>query len=233
MPKPSPTAPPAVILDLDGTLADTLEDITAAVNYALEHGMLSPLTPGVVRGMVGDGLSTLIARAADTADPVLIAFLVRRFQEHYDEHCLVHTRLYPGAAEFLTRCDEAGVVPAIVSNKPHEFTLRICDALLEPWFFGAVVGARDGLPGKPHPAAALAVADVLQRRPADMFFVGDSVVDVAAAQAAGMRSIAVTWGFQDRAPLEAAAPDHVVDSFEELWRVVGAGVVPGGPRPPR
>ncbi len=222
---------PAVILDLDGTVADTLEDITNAVNYALEHQMREPLDRDTVRHLVGEGLPTLMARAGKTSDQTMIAFLVRRFKEHYDDNYLAHTHLYPGAERFLSLCEQEGVVLAILSNKPHEYTLQICDGLLDRWFFGAILGAHDGLPVKPHPAAALALADALKRDPQDILFVGDSVVDIATAKAARMCSVAVTWGFQDRPRLQAAAPHHLVDSFDELWDVVLAGGSPAAAAP--
>lgn len=217
---PANRIPPAIILDLDGTVADTLDDITNAVNYALDHMQGRLLDCDVVRGMIGDGVSTLMSLAGQTDDEAMVAFLVRRFREHYDENYLANTRLYDGAERFFSRCDREGVLPAILSNKPHEYTLLICDELLDRWNFGAILGAHDGLPVKPHPASALALADAMKRDPVDMFFVGDSVVDVTTAKAAGMRSVAVTWGFQDRACLRASDPDYLVNDFEQLWDVI-------------
>ncbi|MFH0981137.1 MAG: HAD hydrolase-like protein [Planctomycetota bacterium] len=214
---------PAVILDLDGTMADTLNDITNAVNYALDCQQREPIGPDTVRGLVGDGLAVLMSRAGQTSDEALIAFLVRRFKEHYDEHCLAHTCLYDGAERFLTRCAEAGVLLAILSNKPHLYTLLICDDLLDRWTLTAIMGAHEGLPIKPHPAAALALADAMRREPADVFIVGDSVVDIETARAAGMPSVAVTWGFQDRGHLQNARPDYLVDDFDQLWEVIRTG----------
>jgi phosphoglycolate phosphatase len=209
---PSPARkPPAVIFDLDGTVADTLDDITGAVNYALEHTLREPLHRDAVRPMIGDGLPALMSRAAGTQEPPMVEFLVRRFQEHYDEHHLKTTRLYG---------DRAGMLMAILSNKPHTFTLLICDELLDPWPFAAIMGALEGLPGKPDPAGALSLAEAMKRDPADVFLVGDSAIDVNTAKAAGMRSVAVTWGFRDRDELVAADPDHVVDHPDELARVL-------------
>jgi len=210
----------AIIFDLDGTLADTLDDIVNAVNYALDHVQHEPLDHAAVRRMVGDGLPALMSRAGETSDEAMVAFLVRRFQEHYEENYLANTRLFEGADRFLARCDQQGMLLAILSNKPHTYTLLICDELLERWSFGAIVGAHEGLPIKPHPAAALAMADAMKRDPAEMFFVGDSVVDIETARATGMRSVAVTWGFQDRERLRSAGPDHLVDDFDELWEVI-------------
>ncbi|MCP4590555.1 MAG: HAD family hydrolase [bacterium] len=223
--------PPAVILDLDGTVADTLDDITSAVNYALDHQMKPLLERETVRGMIGDGLPTLMSRAGETSEEAMIAFLVRRFKEHYDEHHLDQTVLYDGAAKFLSRCEQEGILLAILSNKPHTYTLLVCDDLLDPWSFGAIVGAHDGLPIKPDPAGALAIADAMGRDPQDIWLVGDSVIDVDTARAAGMRAVAVTWGFQDRDRLQAAQPDHLVDDFEQLGDVIlHSGRPSAGPR---
>ena len=221
--------PPALILDLDGTVADTLDDIAGAVNCALDHAQRALLDRDTVRRMVGDGLATLMSRAGETTNEATVALLVRRFQEHYDENHLANTRLYEGAERFFGRCDGEGILLAILSNKPHEYTLMICDALLDRWSFAAILGARDGLPIKPDPAGALALADIMKRDPVDVLFVGDSVVDVETARAAGMPSVAVTWGFQDRARLQSAGPDHLVDDFDQLWDVIlASGVSPAG-----
>lgn len=242
--------PPAAILDLDGTVADTLDDLTAAVNHALDRWKAPvranrrptqstsrapagdgqrTLDRGTIRELVGDGLPALMSRAGGTRDPAAISDLVRRFKQHYDRHCLAHTRLYPGAERFFAHCHQHGVKLAILSNKPHEFTLMICDRLLSRWPMAAILGAHDGLPLKPDPAPALALADAMKRDPAAVLFVGDSVVDVETARAAGMPSVAVTWGFQDRARLRDAHPDHLVDSFEELWDAIAAPPASRGP----
>ena len=218
--------PPAVILDLDGTVADTLDDLTGAVNFALEHENRETLDRDAVRQMVGDGLPTLMARAGRSSDEAAIAVLVRRFKQHYHENYLANTHLYAGAEQFFARCKDQGVLLAILSNKPHEFTRLICDQLLSSCPIGAIMGAHDGLPIKPDPAAALAAADTLKRNPAEVFLVGDSVVDVETARAASMRSVAVTWGFQDAARLQTAKPDFLAHSFDELWAVVTAETPP-------
>lgn len=207
---------PGVIFDLDGTLADTLQDITEAVNVSLGHFGLPAQPPDRIRAFVGDGLSQLMSRAADTNDPDRVAGLVDRFREHYGLNYLRHTRLYPGIKIAVSQLGRGGCPISVLSNKPHDFTQRICDKLLPAVSIAGVVGAGDDYPNKPDPTAALMLARQMGRAPQDVVVVGDSALDVGTARKAGMRCVAVTWGFRDRPELEAAGPDAIVDRPEDL-----------------
>jgi len=216
MDQPERSSAPGVIFDLDGTLADTLQDITDAVNAALAHADLTPQTPERVRAFVGDGLPTLIRRAAGIIEPDRIADLVERFREHYHQNYLRHTRLYPRLSEVLTALQQAGCPMAVLSNKPDDFTKAICRSLLTRWQFVACDGTCLRYPNKPDPTRARQLAGCLERPPDRVVLIGDSDVDVQTAHNAGMRSVAVTWGFRDRGDLEAAGPDSIVDRPEQL-----------------
>jgi len=216
--------PPGVIFDLDGTLADTLADLTDAVNAAMRWGGLPLHGPEVVRTYVGDGLPVLIRRAAGTDDPQRVNELIVPFRVYYQQHYLRHTRLYPGVAAALTALQTAGCPLAVLSNKPDEFTNAMCRALLAEWRFTAFAGTSDRYPSKPDPTRALSLAAEMGRPPCEVFIVGDAPSDVATAHAGGMRSVAVTWGFRDHADLHAAGPDRIVDRPDELpAAILGAG----------
>ena len=109
----------------------------------------------------------------------------------------------------------------MLSNKPHALTTQICDALLARWPFRAIAGHRDGVPLKPAPDAAFDIAARLGVAPAHCAFVGDSAIDIATAQAAGMLPVAVTWGFRPRTELLAAA--LVADTPAELLAITSSG----------
>jgi phosphoglycolate phosphatase len=208
----------AVIFDLDGTLVDSLEDIADALGGALTDAGLARPPVELVRGWIGDGAHSLVRRAVDgraDVDAVLAAF-----RERYRANPIVKTRLYDGLAAALDELAAPGRSFAVLSNKPHELTRAIADRLLAPWPFAAVFGQRPGLPLKPDPTAALVTADELGVPPARCAFVGDSAIDVETARAAGMRAIAVAWGFRERAELEAAQPDVIVDHPRQLVAVV-------------
>lgn len=212
--------PRAVIFDLDGTLADTLDDITDAMNDVLAEIGREPVTPGRMRRLVGEGLSVLIERAAGIHDAPTVASLVQRYRPAYAARMLRRTRLYPGIEEALDGLTGAGVPMCVLSNKPHDFTAPMCDALLSRWGFVRCLGHRDDGPRKPDPAGALELASAMARDPRDVFLVGDSDVDVETAHNAGMSSIAVTWGFRDREELSPVGPTHLVDRPAELLEVI-------------
>ncbi|MCH7719548.1 MAG: HAD family hydrolase [Planctomycetes bacterium] len=213
---------PGVIFDLDGTLADTLLDLTSSVNHALASLGFAAVEPVGVRRMVGDGLPMLIERAAGTRDPRAVSEMVTRFTDHHGEHYLDHTALYPGTAELLAELVGRGCPMAVLSNKPHHFTIRVHDALLTDWPFVAVEGASDRTPRKPDPHGALGIVARMDRSPQNTFMVGDTIADIETARRVGMKSIAVTWGFRDADELAAAGPDFVADHPEQIGNFVGA-----------
>ena len=197
--------PLAFIFDLDGTLVDSLEDIAAALDRALaDHGLAQP-TRAQVRGWIGGGALELVRRAVA---PELVDAVFARFRVHYAAAPVVHTHLYAGIPAVLDAL-AARAKLAVLSNKPHALTTVICAQLLARWPFAAIAGHREGVPLKPDPTAVLAIARDLGVAPPDCAYVGDSAIDVATARAAGMRAIAVSWGFRPRA--ELAGADAIAD----------------------
>ncbi len=200
----------AVIFDFDGTLVDSLRDITAALNAALRELGRRPATRQQVRAWVGEGLPSLCRRALSPGDESAAETLVRRTKEHYLAYPARHTRPYPNILKMLDLL-QAGQVPmAVLSNKPHDLTVRIVVHLGLAHYFAEVLGCRDGQRPKPEPDGALGLAQRLGLRPASTYLVGDSATDVVTARNAGMTSVAVTWGFRNREELLLARPDHVL-----------------------
>ncbi|MBA3394001.1 MAG: HAD-IA family hydrolase [Deltaproteobacteria bacterium] len=205
--------PLAILFDLDGTLVDSLEDIAVALDLALaDHGIARP-TREMVRTWIGGGARNLIAHAVE---PALVEPVLARFGVHYRAAPHVHSRLYAGLEPVLDQLVAAGIRLAILSNKPHDLTVPIAAALLGRWPFEIVAGQRAGVPLKPSPESALAIASLLGVAPADCTFVGDSAIDILTAHAAGMRAVAVTWGFRPRAELVDASPAIIVDEPAQL-----------------
>jgi len=209
-----------VIFDLDGTLANTLQDITNAVNYALSRHGLPTARAEQVKLWVGEGMPVLMRRAAPQADDGLIDSLVEAAAEFYREHAFDNTALYPGIPELLKAVDEAGVLMAVLSNKPQEFTEQMVERLCEGRRFVAVAGYRDEATKKPNPAVALEIASAMRRQPGEVLFVGDSCIDIRTARNAGMPVASVTWGFRPREELVAAEPDYLVDEPRQLQRLL-------------
>jgi len=209
-----------VIFDLDGTLVDTLDDITSSLNAAFASLGLPPRPRERVRALIGEGLRNLLRRASGIEDHDVIAALVSRYREVYPGRLLENTRLYPGIDRMLDALVEIRIPFCVLSNKPDEFTFPICRALLSPWPFLQCVGSVEELLRKPHPGVALSLADRMNCSPANVLFVGDSSTDVETARNAGMASAAVSWGYRDRPKLENAVPDFLIDRPMDLVEAI-------------
>ena len=211
--------PGGVIFDLDGTLADSLSDIASAMNRTLQaHGF--PVHPvPAYRTFVGEGVRKLAERALPPGTEALREAFIAAYEADYAQHLLDETRLFPGIAEVLDRLQSAGVPVAVLSNKPDLPTRRLVDALCGRWQFRAVFGERAGVPRKPDPTSALALADALAAAPESVAFVGDTGVDVLTARAASMRPVGVLWGFRPQEVLATGA--EAAGTGEELARLLG------------
>ena len=203
-----------LIFDLDGTLADTRADLTAAVNSALERLGLRPLSVEQVCRFVGDGVQVLLCRALGPAHRELLDAGVQLFREYYAEHLLDSTRLYPGVQDTLEHFRRKR--KAIITNKPLQFTERILRGLQIDRHFEVVLGGDSTVERKPHPEPAqkvLTITGVAARRGV---VVGDSPADIEMARRAGLYSVAVTYGLRSADELKATAPDLLLDSLPEL-----------------
>ena len=212
----------ALVFDLDGTLIDSLEDIARCLNEILPRYQLPTRAVRSYRELVGEGVRTLIERAAPDADTAVHDEIVRAFREHYAAHLLDTTRLYDGVAEMLDRVVGHGLPIAVLSNKPQAMTEHVARALLARWPLAAVLGDRDGVPRKPAPAGALQAAAALTTPPEACALVGDTRTDMATATAAGMIAVGVLWGFRDAAELRRTGAEHLLEHPTELAALVGA-----------
>ena len=214
----------AVIFDLDGTLLNTLGDLTAAVNHALTAHGFPTRTEAQVRTFVGDGVRELIARACPPdADEAARGAVLAAYLPYYAAHNADRTVPYDGVMELLSALKEAGVRLAVVSNKHDPGVQALCAR-----FFGEylelAVGADGTRPLKPAPDCLLYAMEKLGVAPEHTWFVGDSVPDVLTARAAGVKCAAVTWGFQDRDRLAAEHPTALVDTAAGLKELLMAAL---------
>jgi len=211
----------AILFDLDGTLVDSARDLQEALNALLAEEGLRPVGLDDVKAMVGDGAAKLVERAFAAAggDLARLPELVRRFLDHYRTEATRHTGVYPGVPETLAGLRRRGLELAVVTNKPEAATLDILEALGLRGFFGAVVGG-DTLPErKPHPRPVLAALERLAVSPDAALMVGDNDHDVQAAHAAGVRAVAVTYGYSHKPHAELGA-DRLIDAMIELLPLV-------------
>lgn len=201
-----------LIFDLDGTLVDSLRGIAASLNHALAASGLPGHPLKSVRGFIGDGSRILIQRAAPMdADEGLLHTVEQAFKSHYDLTWPDGTSVYEGIEELLAVLQQRGHPLAVLSNKPHPFTEAIVSKMFPTVRFSAVLGQRFGIPHKPDPAGALEIATSLHLPPEHCTIIGDSTMDLETARNAGMRAVAVTWGFHDRERLVAASAELVAD----------------------
>ncbi|MBQ9058561.1 MAG: HAD-IA family hydrolase [Atopobiaceae bacterium] len=210
----------AVVFDLDGTLVNTLPDLTHATNTVLEARGFATYTSDEVRMMVGNGTRRLLELASPDGSPKeVIDELMADYLPEYYRVCCNESVPYSGVAELLGRLKAAGIKRAVVSNKPHECVQRVMNHYFED-LCEFCLGAHDGLARKPAPDGvyralhALGITDV-----SEAVYVGDSEVDVACARNAGLDCVIVSWGFRDVEALKDE-PVTIVDDCDALERVI-------------
>ena len=209
-----------IIFDLDGTLLNTLVDLYNSVNHAMRTCKFPERTIDEVRRFVGNGVHTLIRRAAPeriTEEQYNAAY--DAFEEFYAVHNRDNTAPYDGVVEMLNELRSRGHKLAIVSNKidfavqdlKHEFFDDLVDC---------AVGDREGIAIKPEPDMVHIAMKELDAELSDCVYVGDTDVDLATAENSGMPCISVSWGFRSRAELESYHAGTIVDDPAEITRIV-------------
>lgn len=215
------TAKRAAIFDLDGTLIDSLPDLAAAVNATLAAWRRPALSPDQVRLMIGDGADTLIRRAFAVGGglPGPVAPVLARFLEIYEAASTVLTRPWPGVVETLEHLRGRGITLAVCTNKPSAATRDILKVLDLDRFFAVVIGGDDSPALKPDPAPVNATLARLGVAHGDAVMIGDSINDVLSAKAAGVATVAVSFGYT-RIPPHDLGADRVIDHFNELPPII-------------
>lgn len=205
-----------IVYDLDGTLVDTREDISASANHLRAEMKLPPLPQDRICGFVGLGLKKLVANVLGTEDESEVEEGMRIYRAHYAEHLLDHTALYPGAREVLEHFRER--VQAVITNKPNPYSREILEALGVARYFVEIVAGDSGWPKKPDPESLRAILQREQVPPEEALLVGDSPIDIETGARAGVPTVAVCHGFTARAELEQArpAPTALVADLREL-----------------
>jgi phosphoglycolate phosphatase len=217
-----------IIFDLDGTLVDSSIDITNALNHAIAPFGLNPITREDTIKLIGEGITRLIEKllassgghSADLADdretPKLKEYIINRFIEYYTVHLVDHTRPYKGVRETLASLDRFH--KAVISNKKTALSHMVLERLGLSPFFEVILGS-DAVPEKkPSPMPVLKVLSELNIEPVHAMIVGDSNFDIDAGKAAGVITVAVTYGYRPREVIAHA--DHMIHSITELVPLV-------------
>lgn len=209
-----------VVFDLDGTLLNTLDDLTASVNAALSSASMPLRTKEEVRQFVGNGIGLLMKRAvpANTSeqeyDRVFDAFCT-----HYQVHCNDRTTAYPGILSMLSALQQCGVHLAIVSNKA-DFAVKELANLYFSDTVSVAIGEKSGVRKKPAPDTVFRALEELGMPASSAVYVGDSDVDIETAKNAGIPCISVTYGFRDRAFLLQHGASVLVDDADSLFMAI-------------
>ena len=205
----------AALFDLDGTLTNTLDDIANAMNRALRLHDLPEFPVNDYRYLVGDGVKKLAERAC-RGRKALEDDVRRDYQAYYQEHAQVLTEPYPGVEDMLRVLRKRGIRLAVFSNKPHADTCRVVAHFFPDVDFEVVRGQMEGVPVKPDPAGALAIAEDMRLSPEEFVYLGDTGTDMRCAANAGMRPIGVLWGFRTAEELLESGAQALIEEPSQL-----------------
>lgn len=211
----------AIAFDLDGTLIDSVPDLTVATQEALTELGLKSCSEAQVRTWVGNGAEMLMRRAMshalgtdveqtalDTAMPI--------FMHHYQENLEKHSALYSDVHQVLQTLFDAGFKLAVVTNKPYRFTMPLLNAFGINDFFSLVLGGDTLAKMKPDPLPLQHLLHEWQLEKTELLMVGDSKNDILAAKAAGIASIGLTYGYNYGEDIGLSGPDAVCEQFSEI-----------------
>jgi len=212
----------ALIFDLDGTLANTLEDIADNMNHVLALKGFPTHDYDAYRYFVGNGLYNLVIRCLpeNVRTDAIITDCHNRMIAEYNLNYINKTHLYDGIPELLDALSLKGVKLAALSNKADQLTQKICSELLKSWKFDAIIGAGDRFPRKPDPASALFICEQMGVAPAQVCYLGDSDVDMKTAIAAGFYAVGAAWGFRPKQELVENGAMQVIDYPTDLSQLI-------------
>lgn len=211
------------IFDLDGTLLDTVADLGNSCNHVFSEAGYPTHPIDAYYKFVGNGIAKLIERALPAQDVTSenIEKLLPAFRAYYNLHMADDTKPYRGVCKLLADLQEKGARLAVASNKYQAATEDLVKKYFPDIKFAAVLGQRDNVPVKPHPAI---VHDIMQAAEvadtAEIIYIGDSLVDLQTAKNGNVELVAVTWGFCPRESLAENNPEHIVDNIEELREIL-------------
>ncbi len=209
-----------IIFDLDGTLIDSSAGVIEAVNYAFARLGGEPPSAEVIRASIGYPLEQLFRETTDLP----VAELYRHFQVRAADSVVEATMPLAGVGEILEELKRRGYTLAIATTKIRVHIDRIEEKLGWQGLFSAKVGANDVQHVKPSPEAFLLAMDRMQARPATTLVVGDTINDVAAAQAIPVRVVAVHSPYGGHKKVKALRPDHVIAKLSDLLQILGNGI---------
>ncbi len=212
-----------VIFDLDGTLLNTIKTITYYGNKALSEYGFKTFPEDRYKYFVGNGAVLLIERALDAQGELTEENFNKVFtlyNEIYNADTLYLTKPFDGIKDMLKELKKDGIKTAVLSNKPHEATIDVVGKLLGNELIDICRGGKKDVPLKPDPQSVNEILDELKGKREKSFFVGDTYVDIKTGINAGLFPIGVSWGFRSREELSEAGAKIIIDSPDELIKII-------------
>ena len=213
------------IFDLDGTSANTLENLAYCANTVIAEFGIAPVEAERYRYFVGDGsrvqMQRLLAyreRYTGAEDDAFLEQVFSRYLAFLSEHCSEKVTIYDGLPEAIAELKEKDIVCVVFSNKPHKQACKVINDIYPEGTFAEVLGQSDDYPRKPDPAGALMLAERSGVKPEECLYIGDTNTDMLTGKAAGMYTIGVLWGFRDREELEKAGADAIISTPAEILK---------------
>lgn len=210
----------AIVFDMDGTVLDTLDELTKSLNYVFARHGLPALTQEAIRPCLGFGYDGFIDKAAPDAPESLRRTMTEEFIAYYSARCQTTTFPYAGIPQVLERLKAAGYHMAIVSNKGQGAVSELHDEYFKD-YVDFSLGETPMYRKKPAPDMVWEALKRLGCAKDDAIYVGDSEVDKETADNAGLDAALVTWGFRDRDFLESLQPTYLIDTRKELGELFG------------
>ena len=208
------------VFDLDGTLVNTLHDLTNSLNFALSECGFPTLSESRVAAIVGHSVNFMCEHAVPPEHKDQAEKVLELYRAHYKEHSLDLSHAYDGMIDAVEAFKSAGVTLAIASNKPHADTVKVVESLYPKDLFSLVLGRTDKFAIKPAPDALLFIMRFFGVTPEEAVCVGDSDVDVKFAHNAGMRCVSVNWGFRSVEEILAAGATCITGEAKQVPELV-------------
>ncbi|MGJ0331384.1 HAD family hydrolase [Arcobacter cryaerophilus gv. pseudocryaerophilus] len=209
-----------VIFDLDGTLLDSIEDIASSMNKVLESLQLPTHKIEDYKYFVGGGVDILVENALNNQSKEIKDEVIKRFKIEYDGKLHSKTLPYDGIYELLDELKKLDINLAVLSNKPHEFTVSYVNHFFKNYNFKEIHGQKKDVPKKPDPKAALDIVKCLDSSCENTYFIGDTKIDMQTAKSANMTAIGVLWGFRDEKELRDFGADFIVSNPLEILKII-------------
>ena len=209
-----------VIFDLDGTLLDSIEDIASSMNKVLESLQLPTHKIEDYKHFVGGGVDILVENDLNNQSKEIKDEVTKRFKIEYDGKLHSKTLPYDGIYELLDELKKLDINLAVLSNKPHEFTVSYVNHFFKNYNFKEIHGQKKDVPKKPDPKAALDIVKCLDSSCENTYFIGDTKIDMQTAKSANMTAIGVLWGFRDEKELRDFGADFIVSNPLEILKIL-------------